>query len=54
MRVSVSLRLTLKDLPLALIIIANIGIANRYLKKSTDSGFMPSLYSGRAKRGFMP
>ena len=28
--------------------------ANRYLKKRTESGFIPSLYSGRVKRGFIP
>ena len=34
--------------------IPNKGIANRYLKNRTESGFIPALYNGSANNGFMP
>ena len=44
----------LKLLPLPLIIMPSMGIANKYLKKRTESGSIPSLYSGRANSGLVP
>ena len=51
---SISFLLSLKFLPRVLSMMPNIGMANKYLKKRTESGSMPSLYNGSAKSGFMP
>ena len=51
---NISFRFNLKSLPRSLIIIPNTGIANKYLKKRTESGFIPASYRGRANKGFIP
>ena len=51
---STSLRRRVKCRPLALIITPRMGMANKYLKKSTESGYHPRFVKRQGKQGIHP